>query len=97
MPIFYSILVGVIMGLAKLSIFASILIIITLILVNTAKDIIFKKSFFTGVSSPYQLYLANLEELNRSKKYAIAKYLIKSLISDGIIALVVFTIVRLVF
>ena len=97
MPLLYAIMIGVIFGLANLSLFVSILIIIGLISFNSIKDIIFKKGFMTGVISPYQLYLENCAQLNKSQNNTAIKYFFRSLLTDGVVATIVLLLIRVIF
>ena len=97
MSFFYAIIIGIILGLANLSAIKSILIILGLIIIGGIKELIFKKDFITGNPSAYQLYLENLDKLNKSKDKAAIKYFLQSFLFDGTISIIVFAVVKIIF
>lgn len=94
MPFIFAIIIGAIFGFIKMPVTISIISVLVLVTFRTLKDILFKKDFITGVQSPYQLYLLNLEKLNRSNEKAALKYFAQSFLIDGFISVVVFIIIR---
>ena len=90
----YAIFIGVIFGFSDLSIPFSILLILLLVSFRSLREIIFKKGLLSG-TSPYQLYLANLEKMNVTKSYAALKYYLQSLLFDSLIALITFGLIKL--
>jgi len=94
MPFIYAIIIGAIFAFIKVPATISIISILVLVSFRAIKDILFKKDFITGVQSPYQLYLLNLERLNRNKEKAALKYFAQSFIIDSSIAIVAFVIIK---
>jgi len=94
MSFVYSIIIGLIFAFIKMPVTIGIISILVLVSLRAIKDILFKKDIITGVQSPYQFYLLNLERLNRDKDYAALKYFAQSFLIDSSIALVVFVIIK---
>ncbi len=96
MSFLYAIIVGAIFGFIKTPVLVGIVSILILVSFRSVKDILFKKDFITGVQSPYQLYLINLEQLNRSKDKSALKYYLESLLFDGSISLITFVLIKVI-
>ena len=71
-----------------------ILVIIFFVFLYALKYIIFRRQFFTGIPSAFVLYVNNLENLGRPTERAWISYLVKSIFVDGIIAMMIYLIVR---
>lgn len=96
MSFIYSIIVGAIFGFIEIPILVGIGSIFIIVSFRTVKDIVFKKDFITGVQSPYQFYLINLERLNKTKNKSALKYFAQSFFTDGSIAIIVFFIIKFI-
>lgn len=96
MPYFYSAVIGIIIGFINVPILIGMVSILILISLRSIKEIIFKRDFITGVQSPFQLYLTNLEQANRTKDRAALKYYLQSLLFDSLIAFIGFAITKFI-
>ena len=90
LPFIYAIIIGAIFAFIRMPANFSIVSILVLMSFRAIKNIPFKKDFITGVQSPYQFYLSNLEQLNRNKNKAALKYFANSFLIDSSIAVVIF-------
>ena len=93
MNFIYAIILGIIFGLSEIDFFYALLLILLLVFVYALKDIIFKRQFITDIPSAYVLYVNNLEKMGRSIDKAWISYLVKSILVDGIIAIVIYLMV----
>lgn len=94
MSFVYAIVIGLVIGFADLSITVSLVLILLLVSFRSMKDILFKKDFITGTTSPYQLYLMNLNTANKKENNPAIRYYLQSLLFDGAISVVLFFVIR---
>jgi hypothetical protein len=96
MSFIYAVFVGAAVGFSDLSIVLSIVLIIVSVSLRPIKDILFKNDFITGTLSPYQLYLMNLNKINKIESSPALKYYGLSILVDGAIAIIVFIIMKFI-
>ncbi len=97
MNFIYSIFIGVFFALFETPTIYAIPALLFLVSGRAIKDIIFKKDFFTGTPSQFQLYISNINKSNLSTKRASVKYFLQSLLIDGVLSITAFFIVQLLF